>query len=88
MVQLPFYRRFIKDFGSITAPIVKCMMKGAFEGTKVVQAAFEMIKHKLCQAPFLVLPNFKDLFELECDESEEGIAAVLAQYKRPIANFR
>jgi len=39
-----FYRRFIKDFISILAPIIECLMKGAFEWTKATQKAFEQIK--------------------------------------------
>jgi len=70
------------------APLTECMKKGVFEWTKVTQRYFERIKQKLCQVTILALPNFEDLFELQCDVSGVGIRAVIVQSKRPTAYFR
>jgi hypothetical protein len=75
-----FYRRFVKDFSIIAAPLNELTKKGVpFNWGKVQENYFNMLKDKLTHAPLLQLPNFNKTFELECDASGIGLVGVLLQ---------
>ena len=83
-----FYRRFVKDFSSVAAPLHELTTKGVtFEWRDTHARAFDALKDRLCNAPLLQLPNFSKTFEVECDASNVGIGGVLLQENRPIAYF-
>jgi len=64
-----YYRRFIKEFSTLTAPITECMKKGTFEWTKAAHGAFEKLKTKLCEAsePFLTLTSSLKLIVMQVE---------------------
>ncbi|GKA68362.1 putative reverse transcriptase domain-containing protein [Tanacetum coccineum] len=49
------------------------------------EAAFQLIKQKLCSAPILALPEGNEDFVVYCDASHKGLGAVLMQREKVIA---
>ena len=83
-----FYRRFIKNFSTITAPLNELVKKNVgFIWGDAQEHAFNELKDKLCNAPLLALLNFDKTFEIEYDASGIGIIAVLMQNQRPLMYF-
>jgi hypothetical protein len=83
-----FYRRFVKDFSSIAAPLNELTKKDVpFVWGNTQEEAFMILKDKLTHAPLLQLPDFHKMFELECDASGIGLGGVLLQEGKPVAYF-
>jgi hypothetical protein len=81
-----FYRRFVKDFSTIACPLNEHTKKNVpFVWGKAQQLAFDELKKHLMEAPLLVLPDFQQTFEIECDASGIGIGGVLMQNGCPVA---
>ncbi|GJX30778.1 putative reverse transcriptase domain-containing protein [Tanacetum coccineum] len=59
--------------------------KVAFEWGDKQEAAFQTLKHKLCSAPILALPQGAKNFIVYCDASHKGLGAVLMQNEKVVA---
>ena len=60
-----FYRRFIKNFSIIAAPLTKCIKKNVgFKWVRDQNEAFNLLKDKLCSAPLLSLLILLNLLKL------------------------
>jgi hypothetical protein len=83
-----FYRRFVREFSTIAAPVNDLTKKGVpFYWGGAQEHSFNTLIGKLTHAPLLQLPDFGKTFELECDASEIRIGGVLLQEGKLIAYF-
>ncbi|GKC80017.1 putative reverse transcriptase domain-containing protein [Tanacetum coccineum] len=58
-----YYRRFIEGFSKIARPMTKLTQKSVkFEWGEKEEAAFQLLKQKLCSAPILALPEGSENF--------------------------
>ena len=75
-----FYRRFIKNFSKIAAPLCNLLSKDVpFVFNEPCLQAFEQLKKELTSTPIIKPPDWTILFELMCDASEHALGAVLGQ---------
>ncbi|GJS82890.1 putative reverse transcriptase domain-containing protein [Tanacetum coccineum] len=78
-----YYRRFIKGFSKNAKTITKLTQKGVkFDWGDKQEAAFQLLKQKLCSAPILALPEGSEDFIAYCDASKKGLGAVLMQREK------
>ncbi|GJT28072.1 putative reverse transcriptase domain-containing protein [Tanacetum coccineum] len=56
-----------------------------FDSSEKAEAAFQLLKQKLCSAPILALPEGSENFVVYCDASRKGLGAVLMQREKVIA---
>ncbi|GKC16478.1 putative reverse transcriptase domain-containing protein [Tanacetum coccineum] len=81
-----YYRRFIEGFSLISKPLTKLTQKNKkYEWGTEEDEAFQTLKHKLCSAPILALPEGTENFVVYCDASLKGYGAVLMQREKVIA---
>lgn len=78
-----YYRRFIKDFSTIAAPLTKLtgsrMGISNFSWSPEAEDAFKKLKKALTSAPVISCPDFSLPFTIHCDASNVGIGGVLTQ---------
>ncbi|GJW23949.1 putative reverse transcriptase domain-containing protein [Tanacetum coccineum] len=81
-----YYRRFIEGFSKIARSMTKLTQKKVkFDWGDKQEAAFQLLKEKLCSAPILALPEGSEDFVVYCDASIKGLGAVLMQREKVIA---
>ncbi|GJX94537.1 putative reverse transcriptase domain-containing protein, partial [Tanacetum coccineum] len=81
-----YYRRFIEGFSKIAKSMTKLTQKKIkFNWGEKEENAFQLIKHKMCSASILALPEGNEDFVVYCDASHNGLGVVLMQREKVIA---
>ncbi|KAL4564653.1 hypothetical protein LXL04_028721 [Taraxacum kok-saghyz] len=81
-----YYRRFIANFSKLAKPLTALTQKGvAFDWEDKQEESFQKLKHMLCTAPILSLPEGTEDFVVYCDASNQGLGCVLMQKDKVIA---
>nr|GFA52119.1 putative reverse transcriptase domain-containing protein [Tanacetum cinerariifolium] len=80
----------VKDWASPKSPTEICKFLGLagkvkFEWDNKQEAAFQLLKQKLCSAPILALPEGSEDFIVYCDASNKGLGTVLMQREKVIS---
>ncbi|GJX10403.1 putative reverse transcriptase domain-containing protein [Tanacetum coccineum] len=80
----------IKDWSSPKTPtkiqqFLALAKKREFDWGEKEEVVFQLLKHKLCSAPILALPEGIEKFAVYCDASHKGLGAVLMQKEKVIA---
>ena len=72
-----YYRKFIRDFGAIAAPLTRLLRRDAFAWDTEAKAAFLALKGALTTGPVLQMPDFDKIFTVDSNASGAGFGAVL-----------
>ena len=77
---LGYYRKFIKDFGTLAAPLHAISgTKSQWQWTTVEQNSFDLLKKAMISDPVLVCPDDKLTFHIWPDASPWAVGGVLTQ---------
>ena len=75
-----YYRRFIKDFSRLAAPMTRLTRKGVrFEWDDLCEKTFQELKKRLTSSPILIVPEQGQRYMVYCDASNEKLGRVLMQ---------
>lgn len=88
-----YYRKFVPQYASISAPLTELLKNGKPEHvhwTAQCEQAFQIYKHRLSESPVFKVPDFNKPFVVQRDASEVGTGAALSQtdengYEHPVA---
>jgi hypothetical protein len=85
LVLIGYYRKFVKNYGLIVAPIKMSLKNEDFSWTQEATKYLEKIKDAMCMTLVLDIPDFTKTFIMECDGLGHGNGAVLMQEGMPLS---
>jgi hypothetical protein len=85
LVLTGYYRKFVKNYGNIVAPLIAPLKRNSFTWTPAVAQTFQTFNMAMCTTPVMSHPDFTKTFVLECDASRKRIGLVLMQEGRPLS---
>ena len=74
-----YYRRLIKDYGTLSAPLHNVTAKDSFKWTDLEQQCFEQLKDAMTSSPVLRCPDEQLMFHIWPDASPWAVGGVLTQ---------
>ncbi|GKE03275.1 putative reverse transcriptase domain-containing protein, partial [Tanacetum coccineum] len=78
----------IKDWASPKTPTeIRQFLEEREVWSEKAEAAFQLLKQKLCSASILVLPEGSENFVVYCDASRKGLGAVLMQREKLLSDY-
>jgi len=73
-----YYRKFIKGYSHITAPLEKLLKKDVkYKWTEEYQQSLDILKEKMVFEPILVFPDRKKEFHVHVDASSVALGTIL-----------
>ena len=82
LVLVGYYRRYVKGFAAIAAPLHALTWKDAvFHWSEDCHTAFDQLKTLLTTSLITAFPDFSQAFRLYTDASTSGLGAILAQVR-------
>lgn len=80
-----YYRKFLKNNGSIYKPLTNLLKKYTFSQSNEATQAFNYLKSTMINPQVLALCNLRKLFIVKTDAFRQGIQVILMQEGYPIA---
>jgi hypothetical protein len=75
-----YYRRFIKRYENITAPLENLLKKAeVFQWTPKYDKVFEILKDKFRTTPIMIFQNWENEFQVHVDASGISLGDIVAQ---------
>jgi hypothetical protein len=72
-----YYCKFVRDYGTIAAPLMALLKKEGFLWSSDATEAFDALKEAIIVVPVLALLELDRSFVVECDASTHGFGTVL-----------